>query len=152
MQKPLIYIDMDDVMCEFTAAHNQSKFSSPEIEYPQSVPGFFLALKPVKDAIDIVNELREQFDVYILTAPSTRNPHCYSEKRIWIEEHFDYAFTKKLILSPNKGLLIGDYLIDDHTSGRGQESFQGRVLHFGSPEYPDWKTVRNYLNSITHGS
>ena len=119
----------------------------PDVAFPQGVPGFFQSLDPMDGAISAINELREQFDVYVLTAPSTRNAHSYSEKRIWIEEHFDYPFTKKLILSPNKGLLKGDYLVDDHTAGKGQDSFEGMLIEFGSKAFPDWQTVLTYLNN-----
>ncbi len=44
--------------------------------------------------------------------------------------------TLKLIICSNKGLLKGDILIDDHISGRGQEFFEGKLIHFGQNEYP----------------
>ncbi|MCL4169033.1 UNVERIFIED_CONTAM: hypothetical protein GTU68_016356 [Idotea baltica] len=102
------------------------------------------------DAINIVNELRSDFDVYVLTAPSTRNPHSYTEKRLWIETYFDYAFTKRLIISPNKSLLIGDYLIDDYARGKGQDKFEGSLIHFGTSRFPDWQAVNQYLRK-KHG-
>lgn len=67
------------------------------------------------------------------------------EKRIWIERYFDYKFTEKLIICSNKGLLKGDILIDDHIEGRGQESFEGELFHFGSPILPDWKSIDKKL-------
>ncbi len=82
--------------------------ASSEVRFPQSVPGFFLDLAPLPGAIDAVNELRAGCDLFVLSAPSTRNPHSYTEKRLWIEKYFDYQFTKRLILSPNKSLLKGD--------------------------------------------
>ncbi|MCH5377167.1 MAG: hypothetical protein JJ992_24660 [Planctomycetes bacterium] len=125
-----------------------SKNNNPDVEFPQSIPGFFERLEPVEGAIDSVRQLQQQFDVYVLSAPSTRNPHSYSEKRIWIEKHFDYPFTKRLILSPNKGLLKGDFLIDDHITGKGQDAFEGEVLHFGSESFPDWRSVIDYLSDV----
>ncbi len=64
------------------------------------------------------------------------------------EKHFDYEFTKRLIISPNKGLLMGDFLIDDHIEGRGQEEFPGTVIHFGSSSFPDWFAVREHLERV----
>ncbi len=113
----IVYVDMDDVLCAYSDAHAAALCLDPANPFPQSKPGFFRTLEPVVDSISAVNQLRQRFDVYVLTAPSTRNAHSYSEKRIWIEEHFDYGFTKKLILSPNKGLLKGDFLVDDHSCG-----------------------------------
>ena len=80
-----------------------------------------------------------------MTAPSTRNPLSYTEKRIWIEDKFDYEFTKKLIICSNKGLLKGNVLIDDYDQGKGQENFEGELIHFGSERYPSWKVVLSYL-------
>ena len=140
-----VYIDMDDVMCQFSKAYHKSKINNPELQYPQSIEGFFLALEPIPDAIDIVNGLRSDFDVSVLTAPSTRNPHSYTEKRLWIEKYFDYAFTKKLIISPNKALLKGDYLVDDYSEGKGQDKFEGTLVHFGTSDFPDWQTVDTFL-------
>jgi hypothetical protein len=72
----------------------------------------------------------------------TRNLLSYTEKRIWIECHFDYKFTKKLKLSPDKGLLKGDFLIDDHNDGKGQERFERELIRFGSQLFPDWHSVQ----------
>ncbi len=144
----IVYVDMDDVLCQFTVAHSLAVQHNPDIRWPQSVPGFFESLEPIDGAIDAVTQLKERFDVYVLSAPSTRNPHSYTEKRRWIEAHFDYQFTKRLILSSNKGLLKGDYLVDDHVAGKGQESFEGQLVQFGSPEYPDWQAVLQYFAKL----
>ena len=144
----IVYIDMDDVLCAYTVAHKNALQDDPDVAFPQGVPGFFVALDPIDGAIDCVNELRDLHDVFILTAPSTRNAHSYSEKRIWVEQHFDYAFTKKLILSPDKGLLNGDYLVDDHTYGKGQERFDGMLIEFGSDSFPNWAAVLTVLKTV----
>jgi 5'-nucleotidase len=136
---------MDDVLCAYTPAHTAARNSNPQIAFPQSVPGFFQSLVPIDGAITAIRELRELFDIYVLTAPSTRNPHSYSEKRIWIEEHFDYPFTKNLILCGHKGLLKGDYLIDDQPTGKGQDSFEGMLIRFGSEAFPNWQVVSMFL-------
>ena len=103
---------------------------------------------PLSGAIETVELLikSDLYDPYILTAPSVRNPNSYSGKRIWIEKYFGLEFCKKLILSPNKSLLVGDYLIDDNVSGKGQDGFSGSLIHFGSNEYPDWRSVRSFLD------
>lgn len=138
---------MDDVLCDFMGAYIRQKKIEPEIKYPQSVPNFFENLEPLPGAIEAVNKLRQdsRFDVYVLSAPSTRNPLSYTEKRIWIEKHFDYNFAERLILSSNKALLKGDLLIDDYESGKGQENFEGNLIVFGSKSYPDWDSVLKYL-------
>lgn len=145
----LIYLDMDDVLCQYTKAHREALLENPKIQYPQSQYGFFRNLEPMKDAIFAVNYLRQQsiFDVYILTAPSVKNPLCYTEKRLWIEDHLGFEMVERLIISPNKGLSMGDYLIDDHKTGRGQENFKGELLQFGTPGFENWQKVLNYFKA-----
>ncbi len=143
----IVYIDMDDVLADWLKSYEMYKIDFPNIEYPQSIKGFWENLSPIVDSFESVKKLiaSNKYDPYILTAPSTRNPLSYTEKRIWIEKYFGYNFTKKLILCPNKGLLKGDILIDDNINGRGQEDFIGEIIHFGSPEFPDWISVNDYL-------
>ncbi len=138
---------MDNVLCDFTKSHNEALKRTPEIKYPQSQYGFWRNLQPIDDAIESVNFLisRNEFDVYILTAPSILNPLCYTEKRLWIEDYFGLELVNKLIISPNKGLNKGEYLIDDMNSGKGQENFEGTLLQFGSDKYPNWTGVINYF-------
>lgn len=145
----IIYIDMDDVLCDYTTAFNNAIEETPGIAFPQSQYGFYANLTPITGAIESVQKLinSEKFDPYILTAPSTRNPFSYTEKRVWIEKYFGIEFTEKLIISPNKGLHKGEILIDDLISGRGQESFEGQIMQFGSAVYPDWNTVMKKLLS-----
>lgn len=147
MKKKIIYVDMDDVLCEFTKNQLIALKSNPKIKFPQSQFDFFRKLNPMKDGISVVNFLSslEIFEVYILTAPSIKNPMCYTEKRLWIEDHFGLNMVNRLIISPNKGLNKGDYLIDDHDSGKGQENFEGKILKFGSIKFPDWQSILNYF-------
>ncbi len=139
---------MDDVICDFVQSYNEIKRNAPQEEYPQSQKGFFLNLLPIPNSIEVINKLRslDFLDVYILTAPSVRNPLCYTEKRLWIEHNFDLDMAKKLIISPNKGLNKGDYLIDDNISGKGQEDFEGEILHFGSEKFKNWSVIWDYFN------
>ncbi|GHA18949.1 hypothetical protein GCM10008090_30780 [Arenicella chitinivorans] len=143
----IVYIDMDDTLCNFKNSYKQSLIDRPEITWPHSQCGFFVHLEPLPQALETVNLLIEsnKYDPYILTSPSVRNPNSYIEKRIWIEQYFGLNFCKKLIISPNKALNIGDYLIDDNVQGKGQENFQGELIHFGSKAFPNWESIARYL-------
>lgn len=143
----IVYIDMDDVLCDFIGEFEKEIALNPGIKFPQSQFGFFVNLPPIKDAIQMVNALisSERYDPYILTAPSEKNPMSYTEKRVWVEKWFGLNFVSKLIISPNKGLLKGEYLIDDNIAGKGLENFDGELIQFGSERYPDWKSVGDYL-------
>ncbi|GAB2703296.1 hypothetical protein GCM10011274_46440 [Paraglaciecola chathamensis] len=148
MQKPLVvYIDMDDVLCDYKSAHSTKLAANPGITFPQSQYGFFASLQPIEGAIESVKALikDKRFSPYILTAPSYVNPLCYTEKRVWIETYFGLEFTKRLIISSDKSLFKGDVLIDDNAFGKGQEGFEGMIFQFGNPEYQNWKMVMKGL-------
>jgi len=117
----------------------------PNQPYPQSQYGFFLDMQPIKDSIESVKKLMDKYDVWILTAPSWQNPMCLAEKNMWIRKYFGIQFTQKIIISSDKSLCKGDYLIDDNKEGRGQDQFEGELILFGSEKYPSWSEVCKYL-------
>lgn len=142
--KPKLFIDMDDTICIY-----RDRFISESIrtglKYPQSQKGFYLELEPISGAISSIWQLNEIYDIWFLTRPSYMNPECYTEKRLWIEKHFDLEWCKKLILCPDKSLIKGEgnYLVDDYD----WPGFEGEQILFGSREYPNWSVVRNKLIS-----
>ena len=95
------------------------------------------SLKPLNDCGWLV--------VYILTAPSIYNPLCSTEKRLWVEQYLGFDMVERLIISNNKSLNKGHYLIDDYIEGCGKENFEGELLQFGSDRFPDWESVLNYF-------
>lgn len=141
----LIYVDMDDVLCDFTSLYYARKREEPEVKWPQSQVGFFLDLSPVKGAVEGFHLLTEHHDVHILTAPSVLNLHCYTEKAMWVKKYLGRDALPRLHLSPCKNLSKGDVLIDDNIEGKGQDGFEGRLIQFGSPEFPDWTAVVSEL-------
>ena len=49
-----------------------------------------------------------------------------------------------MILTHRKDLVKGDILIDDRPNN-GAKDFEGEWIHFGSKNFPDWKSVIKYL-------
>lgn len=143
----IVYIDMDDTLCDFSGAFESALRNNPGICFPQSQYGFFERLAPLPDALDSIKWLLNdsRFDPFILTAPSVCNPWSYTGKRLWVEQYLGLSFCSRLIISAHKHLLQGDYLIDDYANGKGQECFCGELIHFGSAEYPNWSSVTRYL-------
>lgn len=140
--KKRIYIDMDNTLCDFQSKSDEMKANSKgTLRYPQSQYGFFTSLEPLPDALAAYRKLEEHFEVYILTAPSHRNPLCYTEKRVWVEQHLGLETTKNLIICKRKGLLRGDFLIDDHA----YPEFEGEQLLFGQAPFETWQKVLTYL-------
>lgn len=147
---------MDGVLCDYEGRRAEYRASRPEILHPQYEEGFFSGLDPIPGAVDSFRAISERFgsEVYLLTSPAENSPGCYSEKRQWVEAHLGRGSVSRLIISPHKHLLRGDYLVDDHVEGKGQDRFGGRLIHFGSEEFPDWAAVleffRSYRPYISH--
>ncbi|WMX14376.1 MULTISPECIES: 5' nucleotidase, NT5C type [unclassified Aureispira] len=140
--KKRVYIDMDNTLCDFETKSNQMKESSKgKLFYPQSQYGFFTSLEPLPGAIEAYRTLEKYFEVYILTAPSYLNPLCYTEKRVWVEQHLGLETTKNLIICKRKGLLKGDYLIDDYL----YPEFEGEQIQIGIAPFETWKEVLDYM-------
>ena len=138
---------MDDTLCDFRGAYEDGLKYNPDIKYPQSQVDFFRQLKPLEGALESFSFLfySEKFEVYILTAPSVKNPSSYTEKRLWVSDHLGEIVAERLIICPDKSLLKGDYLIDDLIQGKGQEGFEGTVIQYGSEAYPSWKEVCDFF-------
>ncbi len=132
---------MDDTLCDFMGPFKSGEY---KLKYPQSKVGFFLDLKPLDYAIEGVKELQTKYDVWILTRPSIKNTHCYTEKAEWIKKYLGEDMLNKLILCPDKSLVKGDYLIDDDCK-HGQPNFEGEWIPFGTRKFPNWKKIIEYL-------
>ncbi len=135
---------MDGVMCNFYGAALKRMQRQPKIKYPQSEFGFFTDLDPIEGAIEAYKLLDTIYDVRILTRPSPMNIGCYSEKAFWVKKYLGFEAQEKMVLSCDKSIVKGDYLIDDTTNAK-QEEFEGVFIKFGSHEYPDWKSVLKFL-------
>jgi 5'(3')-deoxyribonucleotidase len=144
MEKKRIFCDMDDTLCDFTGPFRRGEFS---IKYPHSKVGFFLDLDPLEGAIDGMKTLQTKYKVYILTRPSIKNIHCYSEKAEWIKKYLGEEMLERMILCPDKSLVKGDYLIDDDHR-HGQTEFEGEHIHFSKDDkFKTWSQVVEYLMS-----
>lgn len=146
VNKKIVYVDMDDTIADYRKSMLENPY---KLEYPQSVVGFYLGLEPIPMAIESVKYIDSLpgYDIWFLTAPSVINAHSYTEKRLWIEKYFGHDKCHQLILSPHKGLLLGHYLIDDITFGKGQESFTGKLIHYGSEDFSNWADIIKYFEN-----
>lgn len=141
-----VFVDMDNVLVNFPAAIEQldrttlDQFSGRLDE----VPGIFSLMPPMDGALAAYETIAGNYDTYVLSTAPWENPTAWSDKLLWVKRHLGQLAHKRLILSHNKHLCVGDYLIDDRTkNGAGQ--FTGELILFGSEAFPDWKSVVRYL-------
>lgn len=148
--KKILYIDMDNTLVDFKSGIDQLT-SALQIQFEgnlDEVPGIFALMKPLDGAIEAFRELSKVFDTYILSTAPWKNSSAWQHKVEWVHLHFGSAegtdAYKRLILSHHKNLNKGHFLVDDRPNN-GASEFEGEWLKFGSEQYPDWKTVTQYL-------
>jgi 5'-nucleotidase len=146
MNKPILYIDMDNVLVDFGSALTKV---SPDLleEYAErydEIPGIFNLMDPMPGAIEAVHTLMDNYEVFILSTAPWLNPTAWSDKVSWIHKHFgmgqDSPLHKRLILSHHKHLNRGDYLIDDRDAN-GADRFEGELIKLGQSPYQDWESI-----------
>lgn len=78
-----------------------------------NAPGFTRDLVVKENAIEVVKELNEMYDVYIATA-AMEVPGSFQDKFEWLQEHFPFLDVNHYIYCGNKKVVRSDYLIDDN--------------------------------------
>lgn len=151
--KKRLFFDMDNVLVDFKSGldkvdesiKEQYRTKTPdEKDRLDEIPGLFSLMDPMPGAVEAVYKLAELYDVYILSTAPWGNPLAWTEKVLWLKNHFGDLFKKKVILTHHKDFIQGDILIDDSPKN-GACDFQGEWIQFGTEKYPDWKTVLRYL-------
>ena len=142
--KPVIYVDMDGVLCDFDKRHEE--LMSKGINQFQAFNHAFAFkdLDPIPGAIEAWQSLQEKYDTYILSTSPWENPTALNDKLDWVKKHLGKHAYKRLILSHNKHLNHGHYLIDDREKN-GADKFVGELILFGGEKFPDWNSVIEYL-------
>lgn len=163
----LLLIDMDGVLADFEqglrqkwrqayadvpplpAAERLSFYASRDYpEYLQSrvgkvcfAQGFFRDLPPLPGAIEAVHTLvAAGHEVRLCSSPLLQNPYCVDEKYQWVAEHLGQGWMDKVILTKDKTLVHGDYLIDDKPDIEGLKT-------------PHWQQLlydATYNQTVTH--
>ena len=78
-------------------------------------PGFFSKLPPIPGGIEAVKEMiATGYDISICTSPIMSYENCVLEKYKWIDKHLGRDVVRKIVMTRDKTLVRGDFLIDDN--------------------------------------
>lgn len=142
----IVYLDLDGVIVNFLGSERIPAAEKLQRNHPEIYkPGFFADLLPNPGALASVRALMlsGKYEVWIATRPLHKSSHCYTEKIQWIMRYLP-ELTSRVIMTQDKGLLRGHYLIDDETHWYGK--FDGTFILF-NPEKPKqcWDQVLEHL-------
>lgn len=176
----IILIDMDDVIVEFEKKiielvinentenkklfeRKRSKFKLDE-EYPElkdlikkikNKDDLLEEIEPVKGALEAIKEMKEKgYEIFICTSPLT-NYNSVLNKYKWVEKNLGLEWTKKIILTKDKTLIKGNFLIDDNPEIKGIKIPEWEHIIFDRPynrhiknkKRINWNNWRNILNN-----
>lgn len=179
VKKPIIGVDMDDVLADsfqqaldwyerdfgisYTKEELEGKYLGEVISADHHnvvrnyyfTEGFFRTLQPVPGAIESMRLLQDEFEVFVVSA-AQQFPQCLTEKNEWLDEYMPFIDWKYRIFCGHKYFLDAEYLIDDHAYNF--EYFKGTPILFTSPHNTkedrflradNWDDVLNHLNIIS---
>ncbi len=89
--------------------------------------GFFRDLAVLPGAVEVMQELYEKHEVYIVSTASEFK-HSYRDKWEWLAEHFPFIHFSRIVFCGNKSIVTGDYMIDDKVGNLA--GFGGKGLLF----------------------
>jgi len=90
-------------------------------------PGFFRHLPVMKDSVDVLRELNNRYEVFIVSA-AMEFPNSLKDKLDWLMDHFSFLTWRQIALCGSKDIICGDYMIDDHI--KNLKGFKGKPYIF----------------------
>lgn len=127
----IVHVDLDDTLADFFSATRDPKTGVIR-EHMMWDKDFFLNLKPIPGAKGAIFDIQKMgYDVRILSQPLAESPESYIDKAKWVQIHFPELY-KKLTLTQDKGVILGDFLVDDNDT-KWRDAFEkngGKFVHF----------------------
>ncbi|MBA2176235.1 5'-3'-deoxyribonucleotidase [Halobacillus locisalis] len=112
-------------------------------------PGFFGDLRVMEGSQEVLKELSQHYEVFIVTA-AMEMPTSFTSKYEWLKEHFGFLDQRNFVFCGDKSIVDADYLIDDNP--KHFRRFKGKGILFTSPyngAETDYVRVNNW-NEIRH--
>ena len=94
--------------------------------YPDN-PDFFVDSPPYENAVSVIEELSQHYDIFIATA-AMEHPTSFAAKYGWLVKHLPFLSPLNFIFCGDKSSVYADYLIDD--SARHFQGFVGKGILF----------------------
>jgi len=171
MTLDIVLIDMDGVLADFEGRvveglaqrgyeplepSRRVSFKMGD-DYPERVrstiyeicrsPGFFRSLKPIEGAVESVHEIEAAgYHVAICTSPLTSSPTGMQEKHEWASEHLGDEYRSRIVITKDKTLVHGRWLIDDRPEVEGMHQPSWEHILFDQP-YNRTDATRRRLDS-----
>ena len=150
MTQKILYIDLDNALVNVQSGIDRltnAEYCRYENRLDE-VPGIYARMEPLPGAIAAFCTLAKSFDTYILSTAPWANASAWQNKLEWVHEYLGAEVGtpayQRLILSHHKHLNRGAFLVDDRSSV-GADRFEGELIQFLTPDFPDWETVTRYL-------
>lgn len=148
-RKPVLLIDMDGVISDYRGRFVELiKVHYPDVRvrdpeemhsfYIEDVytelterqifdftqkKGFFATIPPVEGAIEALKKIEAggRFEPFLCSAPDAdyEELFCHTEKADWVNRHLGKYWLKRMILTNDKTVINGDWLIDDKPEIKG---------------------------------
>lgn len=169
-ERPIICVDMDEVIADALAEHllrynrdfgeqvtlndlhgkwiwdyvPADRLSALE-KYMRS-EDFFEVLEVMPHSQRVLERLQTRYDIFIATA-AMEVPTSFNAKFKWLARHFPFIPASHIVFCGDKGILRGDYLIDDNP--RQLRRFRGEGILFSAPanvHVEGFRRVENWVD------
>ena len=105
--------------------------------------GFFENLPPIEGGKEAIEKMKSLgHEVFICTSFISNYKNCILEKYAWVEKNLGYYWTLRTILTKDKTLVYGDYLIDDRPEHKGIRKPSWEHILYQMPYNKDLKEKR----------
>jgi 5'(3')-deoxyribonucleotidase len=91
---------------------------------------FFADIPLMPHSAEVVEALMEKYEVFITTA-AMDVPRSFAAKFQWLQRHFPFIPTARIVFCGDKSIIAADYLIDDNL--RQLNAFRGEGIIFTAP-------------------
>lgn len=128
---------------------------APLLKEALKEPSLFIVPKQTEGGLEAITEMRAKgHEVFICTSPMLYYYNCVLEKYQWVESHFGFDWTKRIILTMDKTIIKGDLIIDDKPEihGAAIPSWEHVLYdrpynrHITDKKRLTWKTWKEVLN------